>query len=41
MYKINRKFSSALIIISILLASLMVFPFGCVKKEEFVNTGEE
>jgi branched-chain amino acid transport system substrate-binding protein len=34
MYKINRKFSSALIIISILLASLMVFPFGCVKKEE-------
>lgn len=34
MYKINFKSSSALTIISILLASLMVFSFGCVKKEE-------
>jgi branched-chain amino acid transport system substrate-binding protein len=34
MYKINLKSSSALAIISILLASLMVFSFGCVKKEE-------
>jgi len=34
MYKINHKSSSALTIISILLASLMVFSFGCAKKEE-------
>ena len=34
MYKINHKSSSALAIISILLASLMVFSFGCVKKKE-------
>ncbi|MBI4691442.1 MAG: hypothetical protein HY754_14420 [Nitrospirae bacterium] len=34
MYRINHKSSSVLIIISILLASLMVFSFGCVKKEE-------
>lgn len=34
MHRINHKFSSALTIILILLASLMVFSFGCVKKEE-------
>jgi branched-chain amino acid transport system substrate-binding protein len=34
MYRINHKSSSALAIISILIASLMVFSFGCVKKEE-------
>ena len=34
MYRINHKSSSALAIISILLASLMVFSFGCAKKEE-------
>lgn len=34
MYRINRKPSSTFTIISILLASLMVFSFGCVKKEE-------
>lgn len=34
MYKINFKFSSALPIISILFASLMVFSFGYEKKEE-------
>lgn len=34
MYKINHKSSSVFIIISILLASLMVFSFACAKKEE-------
>ncbi len=34
MYRINHKSSPTIAIISILLASLMVFSFGCVKKEE-------
>ncbi len=34
MYRINHKSSPALIILSIIIASLMVFSFGCAKKEE-------
>ena len=34
MYRINHKSPPTIAIISILLASLMVFSFGCVKKEE-------
>ena len=34
MYRMNHKSSSALTIISILIASLLVFSFGCAKKEE-------
>ena len=34
MYKINHKSSAVLTIVSILIASLMVFSAGCVKKEE-------
>jgi len=33
MYRINHK-SSVLMVISIIIASLIVFSFGCVKKEE-------
>ncbi|MDP2278261.1 MAG: ABC transporter substrate-binding protein, partial [Nitrospirota bacterium] len=34
MYRVNRKSTAVLTVISILLASLLVFSFGCVKKEE-------
>ncbi len=34
MKRINRKSSVVLSIISIIIASLMVFSFGCAKKEE-------
>ena len=32
--RINYKSSASLVVISIIIASLMVFSFGCVKKEE-------
>lgn len=34
MKKINHKFLAVLIIISVIIASVMVFSFGCAKKEE-------
>jgi len=34
MKRINHKSSTVLTVISIILSSLMVFSFGCVKKEE-------
>jgi len=34
MYRINHKSSVALAVISIPMASIMVFSFGCAKKEE-------
>lgn len=39
MNKINLKSSLVLAIISILIASVMVFSFGCAKKEKEIKIG--